>query len=625
MKIPCLNHLVSFIAFLHFSMPASSQNALSIDSCFCEKDKYNADLHAHVSLHSYNIDGMRYSKLDTEDYSHQDSVAMFQASTKGLETLLPKDTRGMARVVARKRHKNSHFKNFSQTTLQNLREGNVRLAITSFAPLENPLSNKGMTRLFNSWFKSKANLKWLKQVGTWDSITHHKNYLKEYAFFSAQKRHYEDFKWKFLEEGKDLDDKSVDLLIVNSLEGGHTFMDDEFDPKWRHASDIENYDSVRTLKSVGITSKGIIAAKKSRGQDSVLLKLHQIKEELYASIARIKDTTSFKIMFFVGPGHLVYNGMVGSALSIDDYKLRWAVRRVFRARVSNDPGIKYAWNNFFYNRAGVNWLGRRMIDQLLLEGSYPVLIDLKHSDYIARQVIIKLLEDRDLPIVCSHCPANGLSEVSYSPDVDEYSDPNKFDILYPFALNLFDEEVKRIHDSDGIMGIPMEERVLGAYVNPKRRKIRLKKSLKKLTGKDSKYLQSLILKYRSDYGLTKEEAEKVMFEDYYESEPFLHNLFHMVDQCSDGHENLLGTSAPWTSVCIGSDFDGSIDPIDICPTASQYPYFRVRLCQFIPLFLAIDKDRDYRMYFNKNFTVSNALEMVFYENLKRFTQENFIK
>ena len=67
-----------------------------------------------------------------------------------------------------------------------------------------------MTRLFNSWFKSKASLKWLKQVGTWDSITHHQNYLKEYAFFNAQKRDYEDFKWKFLEEGKDIDDENSD-------------------------------------------------------------------------------------------------------------------------------------------------------------------------------------------------------------------------------------------------------------------------------------------------------------------------------------------------------------------------------------------------------------------------------
>ena len=90
----------------------------------------------------------------------------------------------------------------------------------------------------------------------------------------------------------------------------------------------------------------------------------------------------------------------------------------------------------------------------------------------------------------------------------------------------------------------------------------------------------------------------------------------------------------WQNICLGSDLDGLIDPLNICPTASDYPAFKGKLKLFIPLFLEMRKTfeerdvvygeyRSYEDYFNANFTLDQALNMVFFENLVRFTRENF--
>ena len=39
--------------------------------------------------------------------------------------------------------------------------------------------------------------------------------------------------------------------------------------------------------------------------------------------------------------------------------------------------------------------------------------------------------------------------------------------FYPFAINLYNEEVKMICERGGLIGIPLEERVLGGFINNK--------------------------------------------------------------------------------------------------------------------------------------------------------------
>ena len=106
-----------------------------------------------------------------------------------------------------------------------------------------------------------------------------------------------------------------------------------------------------------------------------------------------------------------------------------------------------------------------------------------------------------------------------------------------------------------------------------------------------------------------------------------------------------GTAAPvvvdpgisWRNICLGSDLDGLIDPINICSSASSYPFFKEKLEILIPLFLHIRKNfevqdkllghyRGYNDYFpDQSLSVRMALDRVFYTNLYEFTAKHFGK
>jgi hypothetical protein len=96
-------------------------------------------------------------------------------------------------------------------------------------------------------------------------------------------------------------------------------------------------------------------------------------------------------------------------------------------------------------------------------------------------------------------------------------------------------------------------------------------------------------------------------------------------------------SGSWKNVCLGSDMDGLIDPINICSSASNYPFFKVKLEKLIPLFLYIRKKyegedkllgayREYKDYFSDDtFPLRTALDLLFYRNLYDFTAKHFKK
>ena len=417
-------------------------------------------------------------------------------------------------------------------------------------------------------------------------------------------------------------------------------------------------------------------------------------------------------------GHLAYNGMTGHSLAIDvskkppfEYLVSQIVKRAYRTKSSSDENYRKSFNGLFFTIPGVNKYGENVITRLLDDSLRRIQIDLKHSDVPAREFILNQYEKLGLPPICSHCAVTGISKNFSSPVVDEYSLLNsslarKF---YPFSINLYNEEVTQICKAGGIIGIPLEERVLGRYVDNKIEypiKIKLSNSPKLLskvnrnkriryTEKGIKYLKltkdeefnkaagEYLDKFTSDINFDKAESpeelsgkqknkfHKIFLEDYLSAEAFLQNLFHIVDlthlALKDSLEfdetylqfysqnsaisqksilnTIKGRELPpdqqdilrirsWQNICLGSDLDGLIDPLNICPTASDYPTFKRKLRLFIPLFLTMRKtfeERDnvygeYRTiqdYFGESFTLDDALNMVFFQNLVMFTMENF--
>ena len=208
----------------------------------------------------------------------------------------------------------------------------------------------------------------------------------------------------------------------------------------------------------------IVTEKKLLNFDKMAYMDHLFTSELKDNIIALKQLNP--PIHMVTPAHLAYNGMMGHAPAIDDgsFITNLIARKVYSIRVSDDPLYQGQWKGLFYSIPGPNKFGKTVLNDLASnQNGHQILLDLKHSDFLTRKYFFdSLMIKYQLPPICSHCAVTGLSDTYYSPFNDEYNilRANFTTTLYPFGINLYDEEIIRICDNDGIIGIPFEQRVL---------------------------------------------------------------------------------------------------------------------------------------------------------------------
>jgi microsomal dipeptidase-like Zn-dependent dipeptidase len=287
-------------------------------------------------------------------------------------------------------------------------------------------------------------------------------------------------------------------------------------------------------------------------------------------------------------------------------------------------------------------LGSRVIGQLLdsSNGKHRILIDIKHMDLKARVEYYKYVRDLwqhkgiRVPIIASHFGVSGkdlklASATGLCPISDEYDEiaaPNYFYMtysegelscfsassykpvvsgwFYPWSINLADEEIKYIYESDGIIGVTMEERVLGKGATNYVAKTWDERKRRVSHG-------NIVSAFLQKSSVTKYTAKDV--DDFLVAEPLLRNIFHIVEKCG------VGNSAAWDHISIGSDFDGVMNPIDVCATAEDIPKLRRMLVKFIPDFARFTGREDL-MY---GLSADEIVDRVFYKNGRDFIVKYF--
>lgn len=643
---------------------------------------------------------------------------------------------------------NNGLRHFSQATLPHMQQGKVYLAFNSISPFEYSISNDNGKRIVSSIFKSGANVKWLKQIGTptelnkgktkkkdriyWPKFSHWENFNAEYKFIAAQERHYNNYDWRFYRQGTNLDDKIP--TIINVVEGGHILQDRFFPHKvvfdlremnrecevneriWKHIYNQLTEEERREWEKFEQQQEYKVSAPSLDSRDrrcideaKYLFVEKKLKEELVNNIRTLK--TYDPPIYMMAVAHLTYNGMMGHAPSIDDGKAlaKFLANKAYSIKVSDDKSYQKQWQGIFFSVPGPNEYGKTMMRELLKKNGLfnnRILIDLKHSDYNTRKFYYDSLMVQSsgskldtIPPIYSHGAATGLNSTFYSPFNDEYSirkSPST-KTFYPFGINLYDEEITLICAHKGIIGLTLEQRALGGYVNtvleryyPKKKKkdgtwifklqkenkwgknrweqiealfeyfydirdqdiinlnlVERKKTKSFDTRKDFIFKDAFnaALNYTENtMGVPKDKVLEITYQDYISAEPFIQNLFYMLKHSKSSKADA------WEHFCIGSDLDGLIDPIDICPTAGQYPHLRQRLKHFIPIFLKIQlinriqfqafEEGQYLKEFNKyfedvrfeqayvikdgsKFTLDNALDYLFYKSLVDFSMNNF--
>ncbi|MEZ4857713.1 MAG: membrane dipeptidase [Flavobacteriaceae bacterium] len=177
-------------------------------------------------------------------------------------------------------------------------------------------------------------------------------------------------------------------------------------------------------------------------------------------------------------------------------------------------------------------LGKEVIDLLLNKTvGKRILIDVKHLNLLSRKTYYHLLDtvyaQEALPVIASHGGVTGYRSI-HTPNVTDY--PDKAVWFTNIEINFYDDELIRIAKTQGIFGIQLDERRIGSKKAiaqskiwiPNTRKLYQKKAL--LVWRQIAYIAEVL------------NAE---------------GLF-----C-------------WGIQCIGSDFDGIVDPINGLWTAEH--------------------------------------------------------
>jgi microsomal dipeptidase-like Zn-dependent dipeptidase len=262
---------------------------------------------------------------------------------------------------------------------------------------------------------------------------------------------------------------------------------------------------------------------------------------------------------------------------------------------------------------GITELGKQVIRQALTHQTKPILIDVKHMSVYSRfqyyKYRDKLINEnaavKRLPIISSHTGftfigmkeyvakklflANEYSEgrkklYQITPEnriIGETNDKHNKDLFAnPWSIGLFDEEITEIMMSKGMIGISMDQRVLGTE--------------KMVDGKRGKYYE---LENVADG-----EWKKLFIDGVFPTaeEGLFHNLFglspaperhimlfclHLVHAVNIGNETLgwvQGTS-PWDHLCIGSDYDGLINPLNNYENVTHLHKIADDLFQYLPI------------------------------------------
>ncbi len=273
------------------------------------------------------------------------------------------------------------------------------------------------------------------------------------------------------------------------------------------------------------------------------------------NIKEIKNSDDIQYKpFFITFSHHFNNLISGHAKSFAD-----ATSRI-------KPGFADVFNQKNGMNLGLSKFAKELIkDHLLSRDNGPrILIDTKHMSLKARDDFYEIAkgfkENGDaVPIICSHTAVNGIATremAANQPDINRYE---KKAYVSKFDINLTDQDIREIFDTNGIIGICMHDgRMPG--------------------GKFKKYFKQISRMFKS-----KESKKRI------HAQMFLTNVFHIL-KVNLTHIRKLNQENPnmnineleaWKTISLGTDNDGIVDPFDHYNTAAKLRDFKLKLIDSI--------------------------------------------
>lgn len=233
---------------------------------------------------------------------------------------------------------------------------------------------------------------------------------------------------------------------------------------------------------------------------------------------------------------------------------------------------------------GLTFWGYYMVERCMEEG---VMIDVKHCDAISRNQIYKLAFKHRVPVIASHMAVSGKNtNVDFHRMInlreDHTNDRIKALKFNPWDINLHDDDLVSIHQLGGLMGIINDVRVLSSAEE------------EKLAIKTGDWVRMI----------------------YNQIEHIYTTLV----------KNDIPANEAFNTICIGTDFDGLIDPVNTIPTAVDLLYNpdtdneeTTKLDR--ELYRLIDKN--YKIFQSSGLSPQIIVEKIMKTNVMKFLEKHF--
>ncbi|MBX2842131.1 MAG: hypothetical protein KTR26_10185 [Flammeovirgaceae bacterium] len=269
----------------------------------------------------------------------------------------------------------------------------------------------------------------------------------------------------------------------------------------------------------------------------------------------------------------------------------------------------------------------------------PILIDIKHMSLKSRLDFYKLRKEEKLnqPIIATHMGVTGYSIKEWIANlknakrmledgrmVIEIEIDRKlagkwhiFNSRFEFnawSINLMDEDIIEILESDGLIGVSMDVRVLGWQgalgKGDKEEYISIEDYNCLFKGLQPQLESNLTETEGLGLGLIPEKTERQPL-------MFCFNLIHILSV------GFMNTNKPvWEHVCLGSDYDGLIDPIKNAREAGSIQELYKAVLRKLPIaeesyikanggMMVLDRDASGNIDFKK---LKENLDLFFYKN-----------
>ncbi|MFN3996268.1 hypothetical protein [Algoriphagus sp.] len=307
---------------------------------------------------------------------------------------------------------------------------------------------------------------------------------------------------------------------------------------------------------------------------------------------------------------------------------------------------------------GISEYGKKLVTLLEEE---EICTDIKHMSLPARFQLYEYRKNQEInsPLVSSH---SGICGIRFQSDTESFNDyiyssrkegdcyrvklgkPAKYKFnnfpspgFNASTINLFDEDIKAIYDSDGLLGISLDERVIG-YTKARRLnqdsfsdnvgRISIRQRGNKFILTDTDFISGQEYQELGLFNSTKgkllyqsadaEELTDLIKRNSTDIAPhqfhhFLNQILHCVKLGIDW-DGVAGVEKMLCKIlCIGSDFDGLIEAIDWCTSCREIDFLRKKFIRDFEKAIIANG-----LFLPQNWPIDRIADRIFYENGRDF-------